>query len=273
MITDDTDISWAKRNGELASRQFNSPCGDKAFKEQYEKRGYFLLRNAVPDEELSALRHDIARLAQMDGVKVMKEKDASTIRRLECIYNKTPALVHLNNVFSKILSDAIDEDVVLFKDKVNFKAPGSAGFRPHFDGTYLFDKDGEDKQGWYHYAPEFFNCLLAVDEWTLENGTLEISAACHYESFDDYLEQTYKDHTPHIREELANEITFEPIPLKPGDVLVFSPRCPHRSATNSTESGRTILYYTYNRTRDGNNYEDFFSDKFDLNPDTPKALQ
>ena len=70
-------------------------------------------------------------------------------------------------------------------------------------------------------CPEFFNCPLAVGECTLENGSLEISADCHYESSDGYLDQTYKDHTPHIREELANEITFEPIPLKPGDVLAL----------------------------------------------------
>ena len=61
----------------------------------------------------------------------------------------------------------IGEPAVLFKDKINFKMAGGAGFEAHQD----------QQAGWSVYAPLFVTALVSVDAATLANGCLEIADA------------------------------------------------------------------------------------------------
>ncbi len=61
----------------------------------------------------------------------------------------------------QLLGDA----AVLFKEKINFKEPGGAGFEMHQD----------QQAGWSRYAPLFVTAMIAVDAATEENGYLEIA--------------------------------------------------------------------------------------------------
>ena len=54
---------------------------------------------------------------------------------------------------------------------------------------------------------------------------------------------------------------FEYINLNKGDICIFSNKCAHRSNKNKSKSSRRILYYTYNKKKDGNNYNKYFLDK------------
>jgi hypothetical protein len=57
-------------------------------------------------------------------------------------------------------------------------------------------------------------------------------------------------------------------------VVIFSHRCPHRSAVNGTDRSRRIIYYTYNKAVDGDHYAAYFRDKATSNKGNPtsKAL-
>ena len=57
------------------------------------------------------------------------------------------------------------------------------------------------------------------------------------------------------------KIRFQNINLNKGDICLFSNRCAHRSNKNKSNSSRRILYYTYNKKKDGNNYKKYFLDK------------
>ena len=54
------------------------------------------------------------------------------------------------------------------------------------------------------------------------------------------------------------KIRFQNINLNKGDICLFSNRCAHRSNKNKSNSSRRILYYTYNKKKDGNNYKNTF---------------
>ncbi len=138
----------------------------------------------------------------------------------------------------------LGEEALLFKEKINFKLPGGGGFEPHQD----------IQPGWDDYAPYFLSVLVTIDESTVENGCLELSAGHHTQGL---LGEKWKPLTP----EQLEGVKFEPYPMSPGDVAFFDCFVPHRSKPNLTQHRHRNLYLTYNRSSDGDHREKYFSDK------------
>src|SRR2546428_4297262 len=68
-----------------------------------------------------------------------------------------------------LLAELCGEPVVLFKDKINFKLPGGAGFAPHQDAPAYVDFGVE-----HHLT-----VMVPVDAFTRANGCLEMArGAC-----------------------------------------------------------------------------------------------
>jgi 2-aminoethylphosphonate dioxygenase len=138
----------------------------------------------------------------------------------------------------------LGEPPVLFKEKINLKLPGAAGFDPHQD----------QQAGWSTYAPLFLTALVSIDESTPANGCLEMAEG------------------PRVTRLIGHEweplggadlerIRFTPVATRPGDVLFFDSLAPHRSAPNATKQPRRILYLTYNRASDGDQRARYHEDK------------
>jgi 2-aminoethylphosphonate dioxygenase len=96
--------------------------------------------------------------------------------------------------------------------------------------------------------------LVTVDDSTLENGCLELSAGHHTRGL---IGRKWK---PLEGEELQG-IEFKPYPMKPGDVAFFDCFVPHQSKPNPTRSARRNIYLTFNRAQDGDWREKYFADK------------
>ncbi|MBI3399814.1 MAG: phytanoyl-CoA dioxygenase family protein [Acidobacteria bacterium] len=142
------------------------------------------------------------------------------------------------------ISDLLGEDAVLFKEKVNFKMPGGAGFTPHQD----------IQPGWDRYAPYFLSVLIAVDANTIENGCLELAAGHHHRGL------IGRKWEPLEGDELAG-VEFVAYPMAPGDAAFFDCFTPHQSQPNLTDRPRRNIYLTYNRRSDGDFREQYFADK------------
>lgn len=142
------------------------------------------------------------------------------------------------------LRDLLGDEPVLFKEKINFKMPGGAGFAPHQD----------IQPGWDAYAPYFVSVLIAVDANTLENGCLELAAGHHTRGL------IGRHWEPLEGPELAG-LVFEPYEMAPGDAVFFDCFTPHQSKPNRTPQPRRNIYLTYNRRRDGDFRERYFADK------------
>tara|TARA_B110000495_G_C22803862_1_gene469444 strand:- start:12 stop:758 length:747 start_codon:yes stop_codon:yes gene_type:complete len=231
--------------------------------EDYNKKGFAKIGNIIDKNILENLIEEIFR----DDHSISYFDNDNILRRIEQFYNKGEALLTLNKNILKLLYDIFSKDFVIFKDKYNAKPPGGEAFYPHYDGIFHWKNNhGEVKNGWYEYAPEFVNVLIAIDDSDSHNGTIEI-AEQHNFTFDKLLLNTYKNGTPEIIKKISNQLNFKKINLNKGDAVIFSHKCPHRSGENNSNISRRIIYYTYNESKFGNNYNKYFEDKFSSNPD------
>lgn len=129
-------------------------------------------------------------------------------------------------------SAVLGEPAVLYKDKLNYKLPGGAGYSPHQDAPA------------YRFVEVHVSCMVAIDDATTDNGCLEVVTGAH-----DRLWPT--DDRGCISPEVVASMTWTPVPLRAGDTLWFHSRTPHRSGANGTDRPRRALYPTYNARSEG----------------------
>lgn len=228
------------------------------FKKKFDKDGYFVVKNFFQKNHVDQLINEID--ISTDTIKYFD--NFNNLRRIEKLFDKGFQLKNLNEKISKILKDIFDEEFIIFKDKFNLKPPGGEGFFAHYDGIFHFiDQNDNKKKGWYEYGDFFINALVALDQCNTENGALEV-AKWHSGNFDQLLNNTKKDGTPALTNEIEANTSFELINLNIGDMVVFSNKCPHRSEKNNSNKNRRILYYTYSLAKNGSKYQIYFDDKF-----------
>ena len=66
-------------------------------------------------------------------------------------------------------SALIGEPAVLYKEKINYKLPGGAGYAPHQDAPA------------YRFVETHVSCMVAVDDALIDNGCLEVVSGRHHE--------------------------------------------------------------------------------------------
>lgn len=143
-----------------------------------------------------------------------------------------------------ITSQLMGEEAVLFKEKINFKLPGGAGFEPHQDA----------QADWGRYSAFHITAMVSVDPCTLENGCLEMVSGHHDRGL---IGDLWKP----LDGAQMRGMDFVAIPTAPGDAIFFDSYAPHRSAPNTTSAPRRVLYITYNRHSEGDWREQYYADK------------
>lgn len=139
-------------------------------------------------------------------------------------------------------SALLGEPAVLYKEKINYKLPGGAGYAAHQDApAYLF-------------VASHVSCMVAVDDALLDNGCLEVVSACHQEVLP-------MDDAGCIRPDVAAALQWEPVEVRAGETLWFHSRTPHRSGPNPGPLPRRALYPTYNAAREGDLRADYYEAK------------
>jgi hypothetical protein len=126
----------------------------------------------------------------------------------------------------------LGEEAVLYKDKLNHKLPGGAGYAPHQDAPA------------YRFVELHVSCMVAIDDATGDNGCLEVVSGAH-----DRLWPT--DEAGCLRDDVVASLEWQAVPLQAGDTLWFHSRTPHRSGPNRSDRPRRALYPTYNARREG----------------------
>src|SRR5260221_9126308 len=110
-------------------------------------------------------------------------------------------------------SALLGEPAVLYKEKINYKLPGGAGYSPHQDAPA------------YPFVDVHVSCMVAVDDAAPGNGCLEVASASH----GDVLPM---DERGCIADDVVAELTWMPVPVQAGETLWFHSRTPHRSGAN-----------------------------------------
>jgi len=129
-------------------------------------------------------------------------------------------------------SALLGEPAVLYKEKINYKLPGGAGYAPHQDAPA------------YRFVETHVSCMVAVDDSTTANGCLEVVSGHH----DGLLGA---DDRGCIRADIVAALVWTPLEARAGDTLWFHSRTPHRSGPNRSSAPRRALYPTYNARAEG----------------------
>lgn len=133
----------------------------------------------------------------------------------------------------------LGEPAVLYKDKLNHKLPGGAGYAPHQDAPA------------YRFVDVHVSCMVAIDDATVANGCLEVVSGAHGRLWP-------TDDAGCIRADVVASMAWEPVPVRAGDTLWFHSRLPHRSGPNGSPWPRRALYPTYNARSEGDLREAYY---------------
>jgi ectoine hydroxylase-related dioxygenase (phytanoyl-CoA dioxygenase family) len=217
-----------------------------------QRDGYLVVRNFFNAAEVGQLlrwTEELQTAPEVSGRHWVYREDSVTtpgkrvIQRIEnfCPYHEGFDRVIRESPLVQWTGALMGGPVVLFKDKINFKMPGGAGFKAHQD----------QQAGWSTYAPLFVTAMVTLDPSTLENGCLELAPGRHREGL--------------IGEQWVpleeSGLDLQPVPTAPGDVIFFDSFAPHASKANLTNAPRRILYLTYNLASQGDHRERYFADK------------
>jgi len=169
------------------------------------------------------------------------------VSRIENFTQYNPGLDFLltGEKLPAMCTDLFAEPSIMYKEKVNYKLPGSDGFAPHQDVA----------AGWWLYQQSIHvSCLVSIDPANSENGALEVAAGEHKRGL---MSPEWKE----IPEETVAKLNWQLVPTEPGDVLFFDSYVPHRSAANGTDKPRRVLYATYAKASEGDWRLRYYADK------------
>ncbi|HKB11947.1 MAG TPA: phytanoyl-CoA dioxygenase family protein [Vicinamibacterales bacterium] len=221
----------------------------------FDRDGFLICRGVFSTIEIATYGCAVEALANRPpelGRQMVYFEDSQTAPTTR-VLSRIEKFVEYDDTLSRIVFDPriveaasslLGGPAALFKDKINFKLPGGAGFTPHQD----------IQAGWDKYAPYFLSVLVAIDDNTVENGCLELAAGHHRRGL------IGRQWEPLVGEELA-DVQFVAYPMAPGDVAFFDCYTPHQSQPNLTARPRRNLYLTFNRASDGDFRAQYFADK------------
>ena len=168
--------------------------------------------------------------------------------------SRTENFIHDHEGFQKLfttgkildaVSELFGEKAVLYKEKLNYKYPGGGAYIAHQDAPA------------YDYVKYHITCLVAVDQANERNGCLQFASGLHDKGL------IGLDSNGCIQESIAQKLEWKPVPLDPGDILLFSSYTPHKSDGNKTTDRRRIVYLTYNALSAGDFRQQYYATKID----------
>ncbi len=154
-------------------------------------------------------------------------------------------------------SALLGEEAVLYKEKINYKLAGGAGYAPHQDAPA------------YRFVETHVSCMIAVDASAIDNGCLEVVDGQHHAMLP-------MNDKGCIQDVDVQRMTWNPVPLDAGDVLWFHSLTPHRSGANTSAIDRRAMYPTFNARREGDLRDAYYRQKlaeFRLNLHTADSVK
>jgi hypothetical protein len=212
-----------------------------------------VIRNPFTRDELAHLRawtEEITAWPETPGKWMKYFETAKGARQLCRVENFVPFHTGLAELLGgaavrDTLTALMGEPPHLFKEKINFKLPGGAGFAAHQDAP-AFTSFGQR----YHIT-----LLVAIDAADPVNGCVEFSDPV------DVYELLPQTAGGTIAPEVEARLPWRPLPVEPGDLVFFDSYIPHRSGPNTSDRARRALYVTYNRASEGNRRDEYVEQK------------
>lgn len=212
--------------------------------------GVLVIPDAITGTALMSLRGFVAEVAALpgtvDGLMHYDEQtpDGRTVRtRTENFIGHHKGLREIltTGLIPEVANEAMGERAVLLKEKINYKAPGGAGYKPHQDAAA------------YSTVSHTIACLVCIDDMTADNGGLEVVRGVRQ------VLPTGPDGC--LTDDAVAGLTWEQLPLRAGSLLFFDGLIPHRSGRNTTSMDRRAIYLTYHPASAGNLRDAYYADR------------
>ena len=221
----------------------------------YRERGWLLARCFVAPLEVDALARWTDELVarpeepgkhMVYGEPSLRDAGTRVIQRIEdfCPYHAGFDAFVRDGSLREAVDQLLGASACLFKEKINFKMPGGAGFEPHQD----------QQAGWSRFSSMFITAMVTIDQATIENGCLEMGDGARVTGL------IGAEWRPLDAAEMKG-FNLVPVPTNPGDVLFFDSYTPHASKANMTDHPRRVLYLTYNAAAEGDHRARYFAEK------------
>jgi hypothetical protein len=136
----------------------------------------------------------------------------------------------VNGVLRSCAEAALGEPAVAFKDKLNYKQPGGAGYSTHQD---VMAYPGVDR---------VVSILIAIDDCLVESGCLWLA--------DGVNEILPVDDRGVVLPDAASALDWFPASLSAGDAVCIDGLAPHYSEANNSDSARRVLIASYAAARE-----------------------
>lgn len=210
----------------------------------------WLLTNTLDDTGLANLRSWVDEIATWpsDGQGWLHHREMTEAGPQLCrSENLVPFHDGLRQLLTagtlvEIASALLGQTAVLYKEKINYKLAGGAGYAPHQDAPA------------YPFVDSHVSCMVAIDDATVANGCLEVVSGMHDSILD-------MDDAGCVRPDIASVMDWAAVEVTAGQTLWFHSRTPHRSGPNSSNVARRALYPTYNALAEGDLREDYYREK------------
>ena len=138
---------------------------------------------------------------------------------------------------------ALGEPVAAFKDKLNYKQPGGAGFSPH-----------QDKVA-YPGVDRVVSILVAIDDCPIESGCLFLAGGVD--------EVLPVDDRGVVRADISDTLDWFPAELAAGDAVCIDGLAPHYSETNRGTGARRVLVASYAPASEGYDRAHYYAQRHD----------
>ena len=216
------------------------------------KNGFLKLKNVFGQDDLCQVKAWITKIETSPadsegGILHYYEiiNGEKIITRSERYLNFSKELTDFitQGIVVRILEQLMGSEVVLFKEKINYKYPMGGGYAPHQDAAA------------YKYISHHVTCLVAPESTTSENGCLWLAAGHHQK----HLIALNSDGC--IDKKVAEQLPWHELPTNPGDLIFFDSYTPHFSSPNLSTRARKTLYLTYNESKYGEFRELYYKDR------------
>jgi hypothetical protein len=225
------------------------PSVDRDDVEHFTRCGWLLLRVAEPGRvaDLRSWVDEVAAWPEGAGDWLQYREMTDDGPKLCRSENFVPFHAGLRELLTtgpmvETASALLGEPAVLYKEKINYKLAGGAGYAPHQDAPA------------YRFVESHVSCMVAVDDASVDNGCLEVVSGRHHELLP-------TDDAGCIAAEVVEQMDWTAVPVQAGDTLWFHSRTPHRSGPNPSPVPRRALYPTYNAAREGDLRESYYRQK------------
>ena len=139
----------------------------------------------------------------------------------------------------EVAASALGEDAVAFKDKLNYKHPGGAGFSPHQDLLA------------YPGVARVVSILVAIDECRVDSGCLWMADGVNH--------PLPVDERGVVLADVAGSLHWDPVELGPGEAVCIDGLAPHYSEANRSLAPRRVLVASYAPSVERYTREEYYS--------------